>query len=214
MQSILQKKFSLNVYYFDITKRPRKTLLDHFSTKNLHGFWIEDKAACVTASATMLEYLSHHQKSKLDHLQSLSFTSFDGYLELDEATIKNLDLLYNFATNSQKEGTLLWVLDQTKTAMWKRLIRKNIVRPYADQVSIEKRHDMITELIKDRVLLRDLQKHLWKISDIDAIITRLSIWRAVPKDLLNLKESLKSLCDAIALIEKSKNSVLKDIFKS
>lgn len=213
IQTILKKKFSLNIYFFEPQKNPKKVLLQHFSTKNLHAFGIEDKTACIISSAMILEYLSHNQKSKLDHLDSLSFTNFEWYMELDESTIKNLDLLYNFATNSEREGTLLWVLDKTKTAMGKRKIRENIIRPFQDKDTIESRHKVISCFVNDKILLDSIQKELSQVADIEAILTRLSLGRAWPRDLLNLKRSLKSIQNVITKIQESENKELISLLK-
>ena len=208
LQMILKKKFSLNIYYFEPQKNPKKLLLNHFATKNLHAFGIEDKPSCIVSSAMLLEYLNHNQKSQLDHLDSLSFTNFEWYMELDESTIKNLDLLYNFATHSEREGTLLWVIDKTKTAMWKRKIRENIIRPFQEKDIIESRHKVIDCFIKDKLLLDSVQNDLSQIADIEAILTRLSLWRAWPRDLLNLKRSLASIQWVIEKIQTSENKEL------
>ena len=213
LQIVLKKKFSLNIYYFEPQKNAKKLLLNHFSTKNLHAFGIEEKESCIVASAMLLEYLSHNQKSQLGHLDSLSFTNFEWFMELDESTIKNLDLLYNFATHSEREWTLLWVIDKTKTAMGKRRIRENIIRPFQDKKLIESRHKVIACFIADKLLLDVVQKELSQIADIEAILTRLSLGRAWPKDLLNLKRSLVSIQTVIWKIQKSENKELISLLK-
>lgn len=208
IQELLVKKFQLNVYYFEWPKNPRKKLLQHFWTKNLHAFGIEDKEDCIVSSATLLEYLAHNQKTSLSHLDTLSYTAFDWYLELDESTIRNLDIVYNIATWSQKNGTLFWVLDKTKTSVWKRMLRDNLLRPFYNKERIEKRQKFVQEFVDDKVLLDSVQNELAKISDIDAILTRISVWRSGARDLLRLKDSLVSIKTVCGIIEKSENKKL------
>lgn len=208
LRELLSKKFSLNIYYFDVPSWTEKILQSHFSTKNLSWFWIHNKPLCIDASALLLEYMKNNQKSQLKHLDSLSYKSFDWFLELDESTIKNLDLIYNYATNSRTEGTLLWVIDKTKTSMWKRQLQHNLIHPLLEKTDIEKRQLMIERFLSNPLLLEKVQEKLKYIADIEAIMTRLSLWRAYPKDLLNLKRSLQLLLEVFDLIHESKDSKL------
>jgi len=79
------------------------------------------------AMQQFLSYLKLNQKQSLSNLQSIWVYSTSDFLEIDSATIKNLDLIYKFATWSEKDGTLFWILNQTKTSVWKRLLRENIL---------------------------------------------------------------------------------------
>lgn len=212
LKEILKKKYNLNIYYFTEPKKPKEVLLNHFWTTNLAGFWIENKPSCISAAAILFEYIGQNQKVELDHLKSLSYMSFDWFLELDESTIKNLDLLYNFSTNSHSIGTLFWILDNTKTSMGKRLLRENIVRPSRDINYIQNRHDIIEQFLNDPVLLDAIIEKLKYVSDLDAIMTRLSLWRSGPRDLLNLKRSLQSILDVQEIITASWNTKLINMF--
>jgi DNA mismatch repair protein MutS len=160
----------------------------------------------------LFEYISQNQKVELDHLKSISYMNFDWFLELDESTIKNLDLLYNFSTNSHSIGTLFWVLDNTKTSMWKRLLRENIVKPSRDIAYIKNRHDMIEQFLSNPILLDSITQKLKYVSDLDAIMTRLSLWRSGPRDLLNLKRSLQSVLEVQEIITSSWNKKLINMF--
>ena len=209
IKDLLSKKYSLNVYYFEWEWDNKQKLLNHFWVKNLVWFWIEWKSMAIKASSLLLQYLELNQKSSLDFLQSISYETFSEYLDLDESTIRNLDLIYNFATKSHKIWTLFWILDETKTAMWTRFLREAILKPLQKKEDIETRLDMIDEFLKNTVLLDKVQNHLKYVSDLDAILNRLALNRSWPKDLLNLKKSLQEIIEVFNLIEKEGSEKLK-----
>lgn len=205
IKNILQKKYSLNIYYFESNQEPKSKLLSHFQTKTLVWFGIEDKPLCIASSALLLSYLELNQKQSLTKFDSISFLSFEWFLELDESTIKNLDLIYNFSTWSDTIWTLFWVLNKTKTWMWKRFLKQNILKPLNNIEKINLRLEFIQEILKDKILLDNIRAKLWFICDIDAILNRLSLERVTPRDLLNLKNSLEAIVEIYDLIEKSWN---------
>lgn len=213
IKDLLSKKYSLNIYYFEWEPEYKQNLLNHFWVKNLSWFWLEWKNMAIKASSLLLQYLELNQKSGLDFLQSISFETFSEVLDLDESTIRNLDLIYNFATKSQKIWTLFWILDETKTAMWTRYLRESILKPLQKKEEIDSRLDMIDEFLKNSVLLDKVQNHLKYVSDIDAILNRLALNRSWPKDLLNLKKSLLEILEVFELIEKDWSEKLKWILK-
>lgn len=214
IKETLQKKYSLNVYYFAITDEPKKTLLHHFKTKTLQWFWIEKLPEAQKSSALLLNYLELNQKQSLSNLQNIWVYSTSNFLEIDSATIKNLDLIYNFSTWSEKEWTLFWVLNNTKTAMWKRLLRYSILHPLKDEKEIQKRLDFVEEFFRDKILLDKVREKLSYISDIDAILNRLALDRISPTDLLNLKKSLISILEINEIIKKDWSEKLKKIINN
>lgn len=193
VKSILSKKFSLNVYYFDEIWNSREKLLKHFWVKSLEWFWLEKKFLAQKASSLLLWYLEQNQKSDLNHLDCISYDSFSDFMDLDEATIRNLDLIYNIWSKSGTVGTLFWVLDKTRTSMGKRLLRENIIRPLQSKEDIESRLNLVEEFLANPILLDKIDKRLKMVSDLDNILTRLAMNRALPRDLVNLK-SLYSRC--------------------
>ena len=198
---IFSKKFSLNIYYFESQKNAYSNMIKHFQVKNLEWFNLEGKKLAQKASSNLLEYLELNQKTSLSHLNKISFESFSAVLDLDESTIKNLDLLYNFATNS-KSWTLLSVLDKTNTSMWKRFLREAIIKPLTSEKEINDRLSIIEEILSDTILLDKINSKLRLVSDLDNILTRLSLWRANPRDLINLKNSLITILEVFDLIKK------------
>lgn len=212
IKETLQKKYSLNIYYFEWTKSPRDELLSHFWVKNLLGFWIEKLPQAIQSSALLLHYLQVHQKQSLTFFQSLSVYGTSDFLEIDSATIRNLDLIYNFSTGSETLWTLFWVLNHTKTPMWKRLLKENILHPLKNEKDIVKRLQFVEAFLQDKILLEKVREKLSYISDIDAILNRLAFERVSPRDLLNLKRSLQAMSEIIEIIQMSNNPLLQEIF--
>ncbi len=205
VKSILSKKFSLNVYYFDEIWNSREKLLKHFWVKSLEWFWLEKKFLAQKASSLLLWYLEQNQKSDLNHLDCISYDSFSDFMDLDEATIRNLDLIYNIWSKSGTVGTLFWVLDKTRTSMGKRLLRENIIRPLQSKEDIESRLNLVEEFLANPILLDKIDKRLKMVSDLDNILTRLAMNRALPRDLVNLKKSLQSVLEIFEIIREDGN---------
>lgn len=213
IKDLLTKKYSLNIYYFEWESDYKQRLINHFWVKNLSWFWLESKLLAIKSSSLLLQYLELNQKSNLSFLQTISYETFSEVLDLDESTIRNLDLIYNFATKSKKLWTLFWVLDQTKTSMWTKFLEESILNPLQDIDEIENRYDMICEFLKLPVLLDKVQNHLKYVSDIDSILNRLALNRSWPKDLLNLKKSLQEILNVFNLIEIEWSDKLKLLLK-
>ena len=213
IKDVLTKKYSLNIFFFEWNKKYKNTLLNHFWVVNLEWFWLENRELAIKSSALLLEYLKENQKSEFDFLDKISFDSFSGYMDVDESTIKNLDLLYNFSTKSSTVWTLFWVLNKTKTASGTRFLREQIIKPLQDIKEIEKRQDMIEEFVNSPVLLDKVQWHLKYVSDVDTILNRLALNRALPRDLLNLKRSLQSIVSVLEIIKESGSEKLNKILE-
>lgn len=213
IKEILEKKLSLNMYFFKSAKNSRKSLLDFFWIKNLESFWIEKKDNLIKVCSFILEYLELNQKTKLDFIKRISLISPWNFMELWEQTIRSLELIYNFSTKSGTIWTLFWVLNKTNTSMGNRLLKQSILNPLLDEKQIKQRQDFIEAFIVDQILFNKVSEKLRLVSDIDAILNRLSLARTNPKDLLNLKRSLESVIDIYELIEKSENKILLNILK-
>ncbi len=212
IQEILIKKYGLNIYYYTPTENAYKKLTAHFWTVNLIGFWIEEKNLAQRASAMLLEYLQANQNHDMKHANKLSYESYNWYMQLDESTIRSLDLVYNMATWSKTQGTLFWVLDHTKTSMGKRLLRNEILHPLQDINQIKERQEFISLLKSDTILLEKIQKKLRHVIDLDIFLSRLSLERVWPKDLVMLKKSLISIREVIDLIKESGSDKLSKLF--
>jgi len=208
---ILEKKYSLNIYYFEPKENSTKKLLKHFWVNSLAWFWIDNKLISQDASSMLLEYLETNQNAKLSFLNQISYISYDSYMNLDESTIKNLDLIYNYSTKSSTIWTLFWVLNKTKTPMWTSFLREQILKPLNNIDEINKRLNFIEEFTKNKILLDKVRKELEYVSNINSILNRLALNRANPRDLLNLKKSLQSILQVHELIKKEWSEKLKKI---
>ena len=213
IKEVLTKKYSLNIFFFEANKNSRQILLNHFWVANLEWFWLENKTLAIKSSALLLEYLKSNQKSEFEFLNKISFDSFSWFMDIDESTIKNLDLIYNFSTKSNVVGTLFWVLNKTQTASWTRFLREQIIKPLQDLEEIKKRQDMIEEFLNSPILLDKIRWHLKFVSDIDTILNRLALNRANPRDLLNLKRSLQSIVSVLEIIKEYWTEKLKNILE-
>lgn len=211
LKNILWKKYSLNIYYYESVKKPRTNLLEHFKTKNLEWFWLEWRELLQKSASLLLEYLESNQKIEFSFLDNLSILSNTKFMNLSESTIRSLDLIYNFQTNSKTIWTLFWVLNQSKTSMWNRMLSNSIINPLQDIDSIKQRYEFIWEFLDNSILLTNITEKLKYISDIDAILNRLSLDRATPIDLINLKKSLVSITEIIDLISDKWSNKLKKL---
>jgi len=213
IRETLEKKYMLNIYFFEAKQKPYENLTNHFQSINLNWFWIENYKEAIKASSMLLEYLTTNQKTDFSFLKTISYLDLSEYLTLDDSTIKSLDLVYNIATKSSKEGTLFWILNKTKTISWSNLMFESILKPLKNKEEIEKRQNFIQAFLDDKILLDNIRIKLQWISNINWILNRISLNRTSPRDLINLKNSLKSLLEIVNIIKNSNNKILKDIIK-
>ena len=198
IKETLEKKFSLNIYFFEIKKDCYKNLVNHFKTKNLEWFGLEKLKEAQRASNLILEYIENNQKTNFDFLKSMSLLDTSKYLKIDEATIKNLDLVYNFATKSASGSNMMY---------------DSILKPLNDIKEIKQRQEFIEEFLKEKILLDKIRQELWTISNINNILNRIALNRTSPRDLLNLKKSLISMLKIFEHIKNSWNTKLIKIIK-
>ena len=208
------RKFSLNIYFFESKKDCYKNLINHFKTNNLEWFWLEKYTEAQKASSLLLEYLESNQKTDFSFLKTISLFDFSDNLKIDESTIKNLDLVYNFVTKSAKIATLFWVLDKTKTSSGSHFLYNSILKPLNNINEIKKRQNFIEEFLKNKPLLDKVREELWSVSNINNILNRIALNRTSPRDLLNLKKSLISMLKIFEHIKNSENKTLKKLIEN
>lgn len=211
IKEILEKKFWLNIYYFSSNNKAEKNLINHFWVKNLDGFWLKNKSQSIESANLLLEYLSHNQKADLSFLQQISYMSFDSFMNLDDATIYSLDLLYNLSTKSSSIWTLLGVINKTKTSAGNRMLREQIIKPLQSIEKIEERLTFVNEFYNNKILLDEVREQLTYVADIDSILNRIALNRTNPRDLLNLKRSLQWVLEVIHIINKKGSKKLQNI---
>ncbi len=144
------------------------------------------------ASALLMDYLKQTQKSDLPHIRDVQRYSTEDFMALDEATLKNLELLSTLRENG-KEGSLLWVLDETITSMGGRYLRYVLTHPLLQKTVIEERLQAVRALVEKPNALEDIRSSLKNILDLERLLARLSLGHGNARDLLALKNSLKSV---------------------
>lgn len=167
----------------------RQTLLDHFETQSLAGFGVETLPLAVSAAGALLKYLQETQRRSLAHIRPLRLSSLDKHLVIDAITQKNLELTRRLR-DQQLEGSLLWTLDHTRTAMGGRLLRNWLLRPLRNISEIQDRLDTVGDFHDETTLRTRLRDHLEKVGDLERLIGRISLGTATGRDLLQLKVSL------------------------
>jgi DNA mismatch repair protein MutS len=190
-------------------ERAARKLLEQFQVSNLAGFGVDDKPSAVIAASMVLGYAEQNHLS-LAHIDSISTYSVDGYMRLDLATRRSLELTQNMADQS-KRFTLLSVLDLTVTSMGSRLIRRWIEQPLLDLKTIQSRHDAVEKLVNSALIRGDLREALDKIADIERLVSRAAAGLAGPRDLAALKASLKALPDLMQPLRQVAIGRLEDL---
>ena len=178
-------------YYFE-TDHCEKMILEQYHLINLDGIGLADYPFGIIASGGLLQYLHETQKTSLSHLMELIPYSTQNYMVLDSSTRRNLELCETLREKSKK-GSLLWVLDKTKTAMGARMLRKMVEQPLIHKQSIMERLDAV-EMLKDNVMAREeLREYMNSIYDLERLTMKISYRSANPRDLISFKTSIKYL---------------------
>jgi len=185
-------------------------LTEHFKVKTLKGFGLEKFHAGVIAAGVVLKYLLETQRSNLSHLNKISLYNPSDYMALDLATKRNLEIMQTLQDGT-REGTLIQTLDNTKTPMGGRMLKKWISAPLTDLVKIRERLDSVENFVKEKSLRENLQNELREISDLERLISRVSTGRANPRELVNLKNSLKKIPLINQLLDQAETSRLKQL---
>jgi len=161
------------------------------------------------AAALLMNYLETTQKTSLQHM-TRSDSGHEESMPIDEATLKNLELMETLREGN-REGSLLWVLDKTQTAMGGRMIRSFLIRPLAQKEDIEKRLGAVEELTQKRTVHDDLQGLLKSVMDLERLLARLSMGRGNARDLVGLKNSLMQVPHVQNLLSNATSNLLKDV---
>ena len=165
---------------------------EHFGVKTLKGFGIEHLTAGLSAAGVNLNYLKETQKANLPHLSKIAIYNPSDYMSLDFATKRNLEIMATMHDGS-REGSLIQVLDKTKTAMGGRMLKKWVFAPLTKLSQILKRQQSVEDFVKNKSLRENIQNELKEISDLERLTSRISTGRANPRELVNLKLSLKKI---------------------
>lgn len=184
--------FSCYVPWAFNVKHAEKTLLTQFNAATLAPYGIAGKENCISAAGALLEYLNETQKRSLSNVSSIELYDRSEFLTIDSIAVRNLELVKNNA-EGKKYGSLLWVIDQTKTAMGARLMRQWLLSPLKCAEKINARLNGVEELFNASVLRVGLQETLGEVKDVGRLTGKISYGNATPKDLEALKKSLEML---------------------
>ncbi len=185
-------------YYFNL-ETDEETLKRQFHINSIEGLGLKDSPACVASCGALMQYLHETQMSSLSHINHIETYSVDSFMILDSATRRNLELTETLR-DKQKRGSLLWVLDKTKTAMGARKLREFVEQPLLYKDAIEKRLDAIEAINKELIVREELREYLNTIYDLERLLTRIALKTANPRDLLAFKTSIQYLPDIYNLL--------------
>ncbi len=178
----------------------RRILLKHFKVNTLIGLGIEEFPTGILAAGALLQYLYDTQKTDLEHFTHIYPYLTSKYMLLDSSTRRNLELTETLR-EKQKRGSLLWVLDKTKTAMGARLLRSYIEQPLIEKEEMEKRLDAIQELNKDAISRDEIREYLNPVYDLERLLSKVTYKTANPRDLIAFRNSLEMLPPVKTVLE-------------
>lgn len=201
---------ALDAWYFD-EDLCKKALREHFQVSSLESLGVADYECGVIASGALLQYLIETQKTSLAHLTKLTTYSTGKYMVLDSSTRRNLELCETLR-EKQKRGSLLWVLDKTRTAMGARLLRKYVEQPLIDKEEITKRLDAVEELLKESISREEIREYLSSVYDLERLVGKISYQSANPRDLTAFKASLAMLPHIRCIMGDMKSLLLKNLY--
>jgi DNA mismatch repair protein MutS len=182
-------------------------LLMQFKTVTLKGFGVESLTTGIISCGAILNYLLETQKANLSHLNKVSVYNPSEYMALDSSTKRNLEITYSMQDGS-REGSLISILDKTQTAMGARLLKKWITAPLIQLEPILKRQECVEELLKKKVMRKNLANQLKEIGDLERLTSKVCTGRANPRDLIALKSSLKKIPGIKKLLDETKVATL------
>ena len=203
--------FSLDAWYFD-DDTCRKELREHFHVTNLEGLGISDYDSGIIAAGALFLYLKETQKTALSQMTTIRPYTAERYMLIDSSSRRNLELVETLR-EKQKRGSLLWVLDKTKTAMGARTLRSYVEQPLIDRDEIEQRLEALDELNKNGMLRDEIREYLGPVYDLERLMTRISLRSANPRDMIAFKTSLSYLPYIRQLLQIYPDGLLADIYE-
>ena len=204
--------FALSHEVFD-EKNASRLLGEQFDIKNPDEYGFSHIPFGANAAGALISYLRDTQKNDLKNIRSIKTYHNSDYMILDRAAIRNLELIETLR-DKEKRGSLLWVLDHTKTAMGARRLRGMVEQPLTKKKEIEKRLDAVGEFGQNMIEREELREYLSPIYDIERLITRITYKTANPRDLLAFKNSLEPLSGILTILSDMKADKLIEISKN
>ncbi len=195
------------IYNFDYAS---ELLMNHFNTRTLKGFGIEGLHAAICSAGAVINYLRETQKANLPHINKISHYNPSDYMLLDSSTRRNLEIIFSM-NEGDREGTLISILDRTKTAMGGRMLKKWIAAPLIRLEPILKRQECVEEFFNNKTVRKNLQNELSEIGDLERLTSKICTGRANPREMINLKTSLKKIPLIKQLLDLTKVETLQQI---
>ncbi|WP_418615982.1 DNA mismatch repair protein MutS [[Ruminococcus] torques] len=201
--------YSLESWYFD-DEVCRKKLLEHFEVSSFTGLGLADYDCGIISAGALLQYLLETQKNSLSNLTHITPYAAGKFMMIDSSTRRNLELCETLR-EKQKRGSLLWVLDKTKTAMGARTLRKYVEQPLIDKTEIIRRLDAVQELKEQAISREEIREYLSPVYDLERLITKIAYGSANPRDLTAFRSSLEMLPALLYILQEMKAELLKDL---
>lgn len=203
--------YSLDAWYFD-DSICETVLKEHFNCQTLEGLGLADYECGTVASGALLQYLKETQKTALTHMSRLTVYTTGKYMLLDSSTRRNLELCETLR-EKQKRGSLLWVLDKTKTAMGARNLRKYVEQPLIDEDSINERLDAVEEFKNNAILREEIREYLAPVYDLERLVSKITYQTANPRDLTAFESSLSMLPHIKCILNDMKSPLNKRLYE-
>ncbi len=199
----------LEPWYFDDALCVR-ALKEHFKIGTMDGLGLKDYTIGVIAAGCIMQFLTETQKSSLSHITKITPYTYEKYMLLDSSTVRNLELTQTMREKTKK-GSLLWVLDKTKTAMGARLLRSYMEQPLIDLEMINQRLEAVSQLKDNMITREEIREYLNPIYDLERLMSKVSYKSANPRDLIAFSASLSMLPHIKFLIKELDAYLWKEI---
>lgn len=203
--------YNIDSWYFEEASC-QKSLQEHFHMSSIKGLGIDDFATGMIAAGALLQYLYETQKISLSHITHLDPYTNSKYMLLDSSTRRNLELCETMR-EKQKRGTLLWILDKTKTAMGARMLRNYIEQPLVSLDEIILRQNAVSALCNAPMERDEIREYLGAIYDLERLLAKISYKSVNPRDMIAFRNSLKMLPFIRLLLEKFEDTLLHTIYE-
>ena len=196
MDKVFQEQFKTKAYTFRLDEWVFKTdfatekLNNQFGTKSLKGFGIEKMDLAIIASGAVLHYITSTEHHNTSHISSIQRVEKDTHVWMDDFTINNLELIHSAHANGH---TLSEILDYTATSMGGRMLKNWMLFPLKEQKAIQARLEMVNHFFKDQPGLQSLNEQLKQVGDLERMASRLAVQKTSPRELNQLKLSLKAI---------------------
>jgi len=191
----------------------REVLTNHFGTQSLKGFGIDDLREGLIAAGCVMNYLNETQKNNLPHVKKIYLYDFADYIILDPSTKRNLEITSSISEGG-REGTLISILDRTETAMGGRLMKKWISRPLKNSEQIKRRLEAVKDFFDNKNERKKLTEDLKSIADLERLLSKVSTGKAVARDIIQLKVSLRKIIEIKSKLEKFSSPSIKSLGKN